>query len=118
MKVRAKIDDLKVICSETAILETANNILNIEIDAENGFKFQVNFIFTDEENNEEQNLSSKVENGNIIIQCTNFKNPLGTGLKFPMEIATVSKKKVFLTFWVYGIGDSSKKVEYMLLMED
>lgn len=118
MKFDVKINNLKIIYSQTAILSNSNDCLEIEVDTENQLKFKITIKFVDLNDNNDQNISSEVKNDEIQITCTNFKNPLGTGIKNPIDIATISGKKLYFTFWVYSLAGISKKIEYVFLLEE
>lgn len=118
MKCTAKINDLNIIFSGTTILSNPEDVFTATIDTEKGTKitFQLTFIDTDGDNNPQ--IKTAVEDGIAKITCINFKNPLGAGLKEPADVATLLSKKVYILFWAYSLGGSSKKIDYMFLMED
>ena len=118
MKCIAKINDLNIIFSGTAILSNTDDTFSATIDTEKGTKltFQLTFIDTEGDNNPQ--IKTEVRDGIAQITCINFKNALGTGLKEPANVATLLGKKIYILFWAYSLGASSKKIDYMFLMED
>lgn len=116
MRVEITTGDLKVVNSGTVLLKDKNSNLQLSLEADNGYKFAMEFLFKDTER-EEYTLNSFIENDVLKIICTNFNNQLGTGSIEPLEIATIAGKKLFLHFWVFALSNCTKKVEYNLLME-
>lgn len=93
-------------------------VLNFEFGA---FKFNVKFIFVDNDNIEKK-LQSRIDGDTINFKCTNFYNEFGTGTTQPLEIATIENKKAYIQFWVFGHGEPPKgafvrKVEYTIFIE-
>lgn len=112
--------DYFIIASGSAMTFNKNADLRIKINFEEAnFSFLVKFIFIDNDD-EKQNLglNSDAENGLIIINCTNFNNPLGTGTTQALELASVGGKKVSLHFWVYKLGKgSARRIDYCFYHE-
>lgn len=57
------------------------------------------------------------ENGTIELMLYNFINPLGSGLKAPIEIAKYKGKRVFFVFYVYKLNDSNPVIDFSLYLE-
>ena len=62
------------------------------------------------------NVNNDNENG-IIVELINFTNPLGTGLKKPVQIARYGKKNIAMLFNVYRIGESNPILDLSLYLE-
>ena len=65
-------------------------------------------------------LSRSVSNDNssIIITCTNFDNPMGTGTSEPIKILTYRDKAIFLNFWAFLLGNNNlKRIDYCFYIE-
>ena len=109
-----------IITSGSAMTFSKDADLRIKINFEKAnFSFLVKFIFIDNKD-EKQNLelNSDAETGLIVVNCTNFNNPLGTGTTQALEIASVGGKKVSLHFWVYKLGKgSARRIDYCFYHE-
>lgn len=80
-----------------------------------GFDLLIKFTSNDEE---QQRLQQSVSGNTITFNCVNFDNPLGTGTKKPIELATFNSKKVYINFWVNALGDNAlKKITYTIYSE-
>ena len=66
-----------------------------------------------------QNISIDTDTNDwIIIKLTNFNNPLGTGLKKPIQIAELNNKDIFIIFNIYKNDESNPILDFSLYMEN
>lgn len=70
------------------------------------------------ENGGARDVQKVVQGKDIYITCINFG--LGAGTTFPLEIATVENKKMFLHLWLESVDSSSNvyKLNYTIYTED
>ena len=97
----------------------SNLTLHFEI---NAFKFDLMFVFETNMEKETNELVRSVNEDTIEIKCINFNNPFGSGTFIPIELATIEGKKLYIHFWTFLLGESTKnktsrKVEYTFLVE-
>ena len=67
------------------------------------------------DNSGKKDLSRSVceADNSIVIKCTNFDNPMGTGTAEPIKILKYRSKTIFLNFWVFLLGNTTlKRVDY------
>ena len=72
------------------------------------------------DNSGKKNLSRSVsdDNSSVIITCTNFDNPMGTGTAEPIKILTYQDKAIFLNFWAFLLGNTNlKRIDYCFYIE-
>lgn len=107
----------KIVDSGNIITFDENSGVEIVVKPSETFSFKVSIEF--EENGGERNLEKTVygESNEIIIKCINFE--MGAGTAEPLELATVSGKKVFFHFWVEKIAASQyiRSVQYTVFIE-
>ena len=60
--------------------------------------------YWDYEKNEEQDIKIKATDKGVKFVLVNFKNPLGTCVGHPLEIATRGETKIYFAFAVYQLG--------------
>lgn len=70
---------------------------------------------------ESHNVELEVQDGILMIRCTNFNNSFGTGTTEPVKIGFSDGKKLFMHLWIYyymGENETAvRKVEYSILRE-
>ena len=118
MKCSARVNNLKIIFSGAAMLCHKDDVFTVTIDPEVGKVLTLQMNFIDDDSQKGQTIKTRIDGDVAKITCINFKDPFGTGLKEPVDIATILGKKVYIMFWSYSMGDSSKKIEYFFLMEE
>lgn len=90
-------------------------LFSIKMDDSFGFDLLIKFTSNGEK---QQQLQQSVSGNTITFNCVNFDNPLGTGTKKPIELATFNSKKVYINFWVNALGDNAlKKIAYTIYSE-
>lgn len=106
-----------VLESGSVITYSNENEVLFSIKMDDTFSFDLLLKFTS--NGEEQHqLQQSVSGNTITLNCVNFDNPLGTGTKKPIELATFDNKKVYINFWVNALGDNAlKKIAYTFYTE-
>ncbi len=72
-------------------------------------------MFDDNETGK-QSIEAKNDESLLTLRCTNFNNPLGTGLTEAMRIGDYLGKNLYLTFRIYGMN-AQKKLEYCFFMD-
>lgn len=114
---------MEIICGNKKLVY-ANRICCFDNDAvELHHKFNDNdilsikFMFRYDEANLRYELSSP-ENGRIELILYNFKNPMGTGLKQPIEIAQYKDKGIYLVFFVFKLDQANPILDLALYLED
>ncbi len=60
----------------------------------------------------------RLENGELLIECTNFNDVLGNGTTTPVVIGHFYEKKIAMHIWSYLLGTGNvRKVEYTIFRE-
>lgn len=103
--------------SGSVITYSNENGVLFSIKMDDTFSFDLIIKFTG--NGEKQHqLQHNVSDNTITLNCVNFDNPLGTGTRKPIELATFNNKKVYINFWVNALGDKAlKKISYTFYSE-
>ena len=88
----------------------------LEITPNKDFTFNIYIKIV--ENGGNRDVLKTVEDKDMYITCVNFG--LGAGTTFPLEIATVENKKMFLHLWLEAVDSSSNvyKLNYTIYIED
>ncbi len=103
--------------SGSVITYSDENEVLFSIKMDDSFSFDLLIKFTSNGENQQQ-LHQSVSNNTITFDCVNFDNPLGTGTRKPIELATFNNKKVYINFWVTALGDKAlKKISYTFYSE-
>ena len=112
--------------NELLILD-CGSIITIHNDASCRFALNINNLATinitisfNKDNSGKRNLSRSVrdDNNSVIIECTNFDNPMGTGTAEPIKILTYQNKAIFLHFWAFLLGNTNlKRIDYCFYIE-
>lgn len=116
MQVEVKSGPAEIIASGTAI---QFNQEPIEITfGGNEEKLKIVFIFKDEQGKESESRMSATNPSTSELEITlfNANNPLGSGLKKPVQIGTLSGRELFLQFRVYGLPKVDKTVHYCIYL--
>lgn len=118
MNVINKVGKLFVQYSAFIILHDKNEEALIDYIADNGFEVKLGIKFTHRQDTTDQKLESYNVDGRTYIILQNFNNPLGTGIVEPIQVAVIGGRKLYILFWTYDLGNTSKKIEYEFLMEE
>ena len=93
----------KVIASGSVIGFSELPEISFELKEEDKFKFTLKMIFLEDENTE-MGIRSEVKDESITIKCVNFKNPIGSGFREAVDLATVAGKKISFRFVAYNMA--------------
>lgn len=120
MKIKLSSSNYDIIDHGSVILYQEDSELTFDIDAENGFAFQLILKFKND-SELQQCVNRMVANNIVTLECVNFMSS-GTGTGIPVEVATIRNKKIYIAFWMYVEGDivgqkKTKSVKYTLFME-
>lgn len=108
----------KILDSNSIIMFDNQANISFNVKCDESFSFNIVFNFNNNEENKNQDLKFTINEDTLTFTCVNFNNPLGTGTKSALEIATFMNKKIFIHFWVVALGnDSLKKLDYTLYQE-
>ncbi|EOQ38332.1 DUF6864 domain-containing function [Butyricicoccus pullicaecorum] len=117
MELKLSSGNHTILDSGTVIAYNNASEISFDVKMDDTFGFTVILSFVEAENKLQKLETSVVENI-ITFTCTNFNNPIGTGLPKAMELATFNDKKVYFNFWVFELGQQSlKQVSYTFYME-
>lgn len=113
MKISLESGNLDVLTTGTAFLKEPNSDLtfNLNFEEEN-FKIRIvlKFVSTDEK---EYSIEREISGNTATLLCYNFDEKSGIGTSFPIDMATINDRKLYLHFWAYMIGkNETRKVEY------
>lgn len=119
IEIKKSSTNYNIVDSGTIINFEKNDAIRFDLNFENTFKFAVELIFEDNENDEKKLSFHVIDEENLVrFNCENFTNAMGTGTNEPIELATFQEKKVYFHFWVYSLGSGAcKRVEYSVFME-
>ena len=90
--------------------------IEIVLDFDEVSQLSVAFKFIDDEQSARYNVSSP-ENGKIILELFNFNNPLGIGVKNPINIAKFKDKIICLSFNVEKRQEGKPIIDFSLFIE-
>ena len=111
MMIDIKVDGLEVLNSGSLIVDSEQEIsFNIG---------SMTFVF-DFRNDEtgERNVIQNLKGKTMFTHLINFNSSVGTGMKKPNEMATLSTgEKLYFSFAVYSLGNSPKIFHYTWLVE-
>lgn len=109
--------DHLVLDSGSVITYSNANDMLFSIKMGDSFSFDLALKFSSN-SEKQQELQQSVSGNTITLNCINFDNPLGTGTKTPIELATFNGKRVYMNFWVNALGDKAlKKIAYTFYSE-
>lgn len=81
-------------------------------------ELKIRFQFK-EDTSPKQKISMKtIKNEHIVIELTNFNNPLGAGLKKPIRIAKLNEKNIYILLNVHKYNESNPILDISLYMEN
>ena len=103
-----------VIENGIVIADSWNSEIEFHVDANAILKFDIILKFI-ETSDGKQNFTKEVKDNKITFECVNFGNSTGTA--YPLEIATIVGKKMYLNFRNYGEKDVMRKIEYTFYIE-
>lgn len=104
-----KVEDLKVLSSGSLIIDSEQHIsFNI-----GSMTFVFDFI---KDETGVRNVIQDLQGNTMYTHLINFNNSVGTGMKKPNLMATLSSgEKLFFSFAVYSLGESPKIFHYTWL---
>lgn len=116
MNVEIRTKKYNIIKSGMVFIPTDENQLELHIKASETFNFVVVLKFVVKKD-VDQDIEVEIKDDTITYICTNFRET-GTGTKEIVELATISNKKVFFSFWHYKMSEESPiKIEYSIYQE-
>lgn len=116
MNIKIRTQKYDVLDNGLIFIPVDENQVIFQMKLSNAFEFEVVLQFEDNVE-KEQSIEKSVDGNTIKYICTNFKNS-GTGVTYPLELATFDNKKVYFQFWHYQMSmDSPKKIEYVFYQE-
>lgn len=102
----------------------SGNVTNYDSDSKLSFRieieketFEVIFSFIND-TTDNVKLETKVHENQIILECTNFKNPLGAGTTKAIEIAKIKNKKLFINFNVSKLTNGPQNLNYTFYLKN
>ena len=116
-----------IISSREATLVYSNRICcfdNDQLDFKYNFtdkkedELKIHFVFKYSVDSKQSIEMSTEVDDEITIRLTNFNNPLGAGLKKPVQIAKLNDKSIFIMFNVYKNDESNPILDLSLYMEN
>lgn len=119
MTIEKTSSNYRILDSGIAFTPDSKADLTFSLKMSDNFKFSIIFKFESNGGTVgEVKTNANVSENTIILTCVNFDNMLGTGTTTPVEVATYNNKKIYIIFWVYGLGDNKlKKMEYCFYSE-
>jgi len=103
--------------SGSVITYSNSNEVHFSIKMDDSFSFDLILKFSSDDE-KQYRLEQNVTNNTITLDCINFDNPMGTGTKKPIELATFNNKKIYINFWVNSLGKNAlKKIAYTVYSE-
>ena len=106
-----------VATGETFLFGSHENLI-IQIDDADELHIKLIMQFTEDDSGK-IDISTKVENDALVIDCLNFKG-MGAGTKRPAHIAKIDAKNIYFMFSTNLLGDQenrSRSVKYTVFME-
>lgn len=85
-----------------------------------GKDLEMEFNFISDSSNKESKTSYRTEGEKWIWELTNYDNALGSGVLNPIEVGTLSARKLFVSFfsWRPDINSASRIVSYIVYQEN
>lgn len=114
MKISVSSGKYDVIGSGLVIADSWNSNIEFHLHISNLLIFNIILVFLEKEK-EKRKLEIETGNNTVTFNCINFEDTSGTA--YPLEIATVKGKKIFLSFRNYGEKDIMRKIEYTFFVE-
>jgi len=117
MNIKKYSGNFEVIDSGTLLAYSGYSDIEFDVQMNEEFAFILVFKFASD-GKSEHHLKSQVDDNKITITCINFDNTLGTGTSRPIELAVFEGKKIFINFWVYGLGKkTAREFSYTIYKE-
>lgn len=114
--VKAYVGDLEVVGNGIVQVTKDKNLLLVL-----GSILKMEFKFESDKENNEFSINRHIgKNKRLIWTLTNFNNALGTGIINPIELGSLSKRKVFVGFFVWSPVPKSgnRIVNYTIYLGD
>ena len=108
MTIEKTTSDYLIIDSGAVITYSGKSDLTLSIKTDNDFSFSIEIKFVST-NDKVHKIERNVSGNLLTLTCVNFDNPLGTGTAEPLDIATVSGKKLYLNLWAYALGAGAQR---------
>ncbi len=100
MNIKKKVGDFNLIESGSIVLNQSNNISFFIADLE------IEFVFNNNDEKKQEVKAIPIGNKKLQLQIFNFDNPLGTGPKMPMSVATLNNnEEIYLQYVIYSINE-------------
>ena len=117
MRVEQFSGDMRVIASGTVIAYDPSDELRVVLHFDDDIEdFEIRWRFVECEDSFKSTLDGPLYvDGGIIFTCTNFfikKREVGN--YHPIYIGSIEDKEYYIWFFVSGIGDVTRKLEYCL----
>lgn len=103
-----------VIQSGLVIADSWNSDIEFHLQLSKITVLNVTLRFVEQEG-ADKNFEVLAESNALVFKCTNFMD--STGTSYPIELATIKGKKVFLNFRNYGEKNVMRKIEYAFYSE-
>ena len=108
---------LKILDSGSALTFQGDSDMRFELQVAADFAFNVILRFASTPDKEAQTLQ-EIEGKNIIFNCLNYDNSIGTGMLEPLELAQYGGKRICFNFWVNTHGEGAmRETAYTFYME-
>lgn len=102
--------DAEVILTGSVVAYDEKSLIFHLANEHDPLKVEFAFEIDSEESKPRMKSYQKEAGKHIVITLINFENNLGTGTVTPIELGTISDKKLFVTFRVYGLSGSKNKM--------
>ena len=110
-------NNVELICSERICCYDNKSIKIVQqFDEESALTIVFNFLYDESQSSQQYRLSSP-NNGTVAFDIYNFSNPLGSGLKMPIEIAKYKGRKIEIVFFIYKFKDANPILDFSLYLE-
>ena len=118
MDIQIKTEKYNILDSGIAFIPKNENKMQFRVDASEELKFSIILEFVEEKDSKRDvKIQTDMENNIINFRCVNFEST-GTGITEEIELAIVSGKRIFFSFWYYRMsGKSPRKIEYTFYQE-
>lgn len=100
ISIRKKVGDFALIEGGSIVLNQSNNVSFFFADLE------IEIVFNNSEEKKQEVKAIPIGGKKLQLQIFNFDNPLGTGPKMPMSIATLNTgEEIYLQYVIYSINE-------------
>jgi len=96
-------------------------VIDTEINIEdNSIPLRISFAFVSNDEDDKPSATRAFNDGELQIQCINFKGGLGMGVVDPIEIQMTNGKRLYFRYWVSDRGGAQtmREIKYTLYMEN